>query len=208
MPLRESSSFLNRIKDDVIRDDWYARVFPYVPRVNFTQPIVVPPFWNRMMSDASVHEHGYSHEHMIAYQLRHIYNGVIEIKDVPTYNIGRGLYVALGHDLPAGFRFGMWGAIGLGSRSEFIAIQPERLVDLYMSEYGGLYFMIHPACIPGFINSSRGYMSRMQNCTLHVVEQCYRNYGIVRWKKDVYIKTTRRIRGGEQLLFDYDYGEL
>ncbi len=203
--MRESSSYLNRIKDDVCRDGWFRRVFPYVPRVNFTQPIVIPPFWSLMMSDDFVQGDGYSHESMIVYQLKHVFDDKLVIRSVHIRTVGRGLFVAMGHELPTGYVFGLWGAIGLRSCHEFVSIQPERLVDLYSSEYGNLSFVIHPACIPGFINSSRGAMGGVPNCSFHVVEQCYREYGVVRWKKDLFIQTTRRIHGGEQLLMDYDY---
>lgn len=188
------------------RDIWITNILfsrKYdIPRLLSIHPVILPPFWDRMIS--TIHTRELDYEAMLVYQLKYVYNGQLELKVVADHpEVGRGIFVAPHCSLPRGFRLSFWGVIGYQRDEQLDRDTTEHNIHLAKIPEAGIdkpLYAIHPACVAGFVNDARKPLPTSPNCKLWQREYTFRD----EWDGFVYLETTRAVGAGEQVLFRYE----
>ena len=194
-------SLLQTIVPKIANDTWYKNILPHLSLRIITPPVVLPNYWDDMMRIVSPNDY----PSMLRYQESHEYNNMFEVRATPIPYVGQGVYVKYGKRVPAGTLLSFWGAIGNTRNPCLRDFDEGRQIELMTGHYR-TRFIIHPACLAGFVNDAKSPLSRKPNCVIW--------YNRERRSKDYYNPPTAiylciddTIYGdgteGAQLLFKY-----
>ena len=188
-------------------DQFFQKVVAFLPYQECIPSIVLPDIYDDMMRyvySKSPEDYASLFNLMVLFQIEHVYNGFLIVRE-SAKGVGKGLFVADGHTCPEGFILGLWGAIGYKDCLDLKSLHRSRQIEVTRDQHipQGVRFLIHDACIGGFVNNVGGRLSSTPNCKLWY-NDLHREKGRWKWDSDSFIVTTSLIQAGEEFLFSYE----